>query len=392
MTAMPAGDSPFDADGHPSVEAISECTEGVLRPDHADAVRAHLASCDPCSETHEALGEIRELLGRTPHPRLSADVSGRIDAALAAESLLAAELPDITPEELAALEGDASDSAVARLIAEAEARAAEESRLPVDPEWTRALLESGLPAPERPAPQPPSPDEETSAADLSPEPWAEASPSADASYGEAPNTEESRPGQTTGPRAHTGPAPTAPRDGRPPRSPRRVRRTRVGVLAGAGLAVAAAVTGVVVSNLQAPASSGNSASAGAHGSTPPSSTGGLATLTAAGLPGEVRQMLAATAPSNGAMQPHTAAGDGSGNGSSPTPPTTAPGCVTSATGRTGTPLAVEPASYRDGSGGGSSLPVYVVVYPAASPSAVDAYVVPSSCSGGVLLHRRLTRP
>jgi hypothetical protein len=418
MTAMPTGDSPFDADGHPSVEAISEYTEELLRPDHAERVGAHLADCAPCTETHTALGEIRDLLGRSSAPRLPADVSGRIDAALAAESLLAAELPDITPEELTALEGADEDSAVTGLIAAEEARAAEESDLPIDPAWVRALIGSGLPAPEQPQPgqerQPTAPqdDPQSGTADHPDEPSRPVEPGEDDRR--EPTGPRREAGSAAGPPPRPAGSPSGPRDGRPPRGPRRFRRGRVGLLAGAGLAVAAAVIGVVVSSLPRPAPSGGASSAAVRASGPGGSGGSAGSgtqapaVTAAGIPQVVTQMLSDSAapstPSNGAMQPHTAAGGGStgstggtaGTRSAPataaTPATTPPGCVLAATGRTGTPLAVEPFSYRGDSAAGGPVPVYVVVYSSDSAAAVDAYVVPASCSGGVLLHREVTRP
>ncbi|GGO86234.1 anti-sigma factor family protein [Wenjunlia tyrosinilytica] len=83
---------------HPEVEEISALTEGVLPQDRTDEVRAHLFGCELCADVRDSLEEIRGLLGRLPGPpQMPADVAGRIDAALAAETLLAATSP--TPGE-----------------------------------------------------------------------------------------------------------------------------------------------------------------------------------------------------------------------------------------------------------------------------------------------------
>ncbi|MCD0482196.1 hypothetical protein LO771_07155 [Streptacidiphilus sp. ASG 303] len=74
---------------HPAVEEIADLTEDLLPPQDADAVRAHLDGCAECADTRDALLEIRSLLGDSGTPRMPADVAGRIDAALAAEALLA---------------------------------------------------------------------------------------------------------------------------------------------------------------------------------------------------------------------------------------------------------------------------------------------------------------
>ncbi|MFJ3667953.1 anti-sigma factor family protein [Streptomyces sp. NPDC090106] len=87
--------STTDMTGHPDVEEISDLTEGLLDPSRSTDVRRHLDACELCADVHASLEEIRGLLGSVPGaPRMPDDVAGRIDAALAAEALLGATLPD----------------------------------------------------------------------------------------------------------------------------------------------------------------------------------------------------------------------------------------------------------------------------------------------------------
>ncbi|MBT2446457.1 hypothetical protein J7F03_05035 [Streptomyces sp. ISL-43] len=79
---------------HPDVSEISELTEGLLSPSRTAEVRSHLGDCALCADVRASLEEIRSLLGTLPGPaRMPADISGRIDAALAAEALLDATTP-----------------------------------------------------------------------------------------------------------------------------------------------------------------------------------------------------------------------------------------------------------------------------------------------------------
>ncbi|MBT2466365.1 hypothetical protein J7E97_00415 [Streptomyces sp. ISL-66] len=79
---------------HPDVSEISELTEGLLSPARTAEVRGHLGACALCADVRDSLDEIRALLGTLPGPaRMPADISGRIDAALAAEALLDATTP-----------------------------------------------------------------------------------------------------------------------------------------------------------------------------------------------------------------------------------------------------------------------------------------------------------
>ncbi|KOG38711.1 anti-sigma factor family protein [Streptomyces decoyicus] len=79
---------------HPEVSEISDLTDGLLSPSRSADVREHLVGCPLCDDVYASLEEIRALLGTLPGPvRMPADVSGRIDAALAAEALLDATAP-----------------------------------------------------------------------------------------------------------------------------------------------------------------------------------------------------------------------------------------------------------------------------------------------------------
>ncbi|QQM42104.1 anti-sigma factor family protein [Streptomyces liliifuscus] len=87
--------STTDTAGHPDVEEISDLTEGLLPPTRTADVRRHLDVCTLCADVYDSLEEIRSLLGTLPGPpRMPDDVVGRIDAALAAEALLNATVPE----------------------------------------------------------------------------------------------------------------------------------------------------------------------------------------------------------------------------------------------------------------------------------------------------------
>ncbi|MEW2630233.1 hypothetical protein AB0903_00860 [Streptomyces sp. NPDC048389] len=78
-----------DTTQHPDVSEISDLTEGILAASRTEEVRRHLDDCVLCSDVQTSLEEIRGLLGTLPGPpRMPAEIAGRIDAALAAETLL----------------------------------------------------------------------------------------------------------------------------------------------------------------------------------------------------------------------------------------------------------------------------------------------------------------
>ncbi|MFD3570168.1 hypothetical protein [Streptomyces sp. NPDC058667] len=84
-----------DTTQHPDVSEISDLTEGLLSPSRSAVVRRHLDICPLCADVRTSLEQIRGLLGTLPGPpRMPAEIAGRIDAALAAEALLAATTPE----------------------------------------------------------------------------------------------------------------------------------------------------------------------------------------------------------------------------------------------------------------------------------------------------------
>ncbi|MCP9958205.1 anti-sigma factor family protein [Streptomyces sudanensis] len=90
--------STADTTRHPDVSEISDLTEGILPPSRTADVRRHLDRCDLCADVYDSLKEIRGLLGTLPDPtHMPADVAERIEAALAAETLLNATSPDDAP-------------------------------------------------------------------------------------------------------------------------------------------------------------------------------------------------------------------------------------------------------------------------------------------------------
>ncbi|MCP2313163.1 anti-sigma factor family protein [Kitasatospora paracochleata] len=102
MTPHPPS-SDRQPDDHPDIDVLADLTEDLLPAERAAEVRAHLADCPDCAETHAALAEVSRLLGDTEPPAMPEDIAARIDAALAAESAARAavtpapERPATTP-------------------------------------------------------------------------------------------------------------------------------------------------------------------------------------------------------------------------------------------------------------------------------------------------------
>ncbi|WP_320781455.1 hypothetical protein [Streptomyces sp. CRN 30] len=94
--------STTDTAGHPEVTELSDLVEGLLAPSRSTDVRRHLDECTLCADVHASLEEIRGLLGTLPGaPPMPAEIAGRIDAALAAEALLSAAVPDAGSTKIA---------------------------------------------------------------------------------------------------------------------------------------------------------------------------------------------------------------------------------------------------------------------------------------------------
>jgi len=73
--------------GHIDVDVLSDLVEGLLSASRAAELAPHLAECDACRDTLDALREIRDLLGAQPVEPMPADVAARIDGALALAAL-----------------------------------------------------------------------------------------------------------------------------------------------------------------------------------------------------------------------------------------------------------------------------------------------------------------
>ncbi|UNZ18410.1 hypothetical protein [Streptomyces sp. 891-h] len=102
--------TPFPHDAHPEVTEISAFSEGILPVERQAALRDHLVDCELCAEVYASLAELSETLGTLPGPdRMPDDVACRIDAALAAESLLSTAAEGETGHE-----ADRSDGVVSR--------------------------------------------------------------------------------------------------------------------------------------------------------------------------------------------------------------------------------------------------------------------------------------
>lgn len=288
--------------GHPDVSEISELAEGLLSPSRTAEVRRHLGDCPLCADVRASLEEIRALLGTLPGPaRMPVDISGRIDAALAAEALLDSTTPH----------GDSG---------------------PGHPDREA----SGTHSPDVSRETPPGPLGESGA--LRPS------------------------GHPAGP---TGPG-------------RRRARRRIAL---AGGLLAACAAGVMVFGLMSGDRPAQDASARSDASAARSGSG-TPEYTAQGLPGMVRELLAAGGRGDKAAeegnktlgvendppaQPSLAPADGL--------ELQAPACVQEATGRTETPLGFEPGTYK-----GQDVFLIVLPHPG-DRAAVDAYLVGSACVG-----------
>jgi anti-sigma factor RsiW len=70
---------------HPSRDVLADAAEGLLEPDEADVVDAHLAGCARCRAETAAFAEVGTILAGAPVPTMPADVARRLGVAVAAE-------------------------------------------------------------------------------------------------------------------------------------------------------------------------------------------------------------------------------------------------------------------------------------------------------------------
>ena len=70
---------------HPSRDVLADAAEGLLEPDDAAVVDAHLAGCDRCRAETAAFSEVGTILAGAPAPTMPADVARRLGVAVAAE-------------------------------------------------------------------------------------------------------------------------------------------------------------------------------------------------------------------------------------------------------------------------------------------------------------------
>jgi hypothetical protein len=73
-------------DEHLSLDELAEFDEGLLDPERASEVQAHLDSCAECRALLASITSTRELLANLPEEEMPADVIARLDRALAEDS------------------------------------------------------------------------------------------------------------------------------------------------------------------------------------------------------------------------------------------------------------------------------------------------------------------
>jgi anti-sigma factor RsiW len=70
---------------HPSRDILADAAEGLLQPDDAATVDAHLAGCSDCRAELAAFSEVSTVLATAPVPTMPPGVAGRLRDVLAAE-------------------------------------------------------------------------------------------------------------------------------------------------------------------------------------------------------------------------------------------------------------------------------------------------------------------
>ncbi|MER6915268.1 hypothetical protein ABT354_26645 [Streptomyces sp. NPDC000594] len=315
--------STADSTQHPDVSEISDLTEGLLPPARSTELRQHLDACELCADVRASLEEIRGLLGTLPGAsRMPADVAERIDAALAAEALLASTAPDTAP---ATAHGTAPATAPGDVSRE---------------------TSPAVPVAE------PSPARETAPGPLVP---AQSVPSPESHSAERPASD--RPAGHT--RGAAGP-------GRRPRA-RRGRRALSAVLAVAAI-------GVSVLLIQSFTGTESPQRPNTTDQTVTTPLGATTEFSGSRLEDHVRALASPSSP----VPPRTR--DGSGfhtHELGPSPlkgATTAPPCVERATGRTDPPLGVEAGTYR-----GTDAFLFVYTDPT-DPDQLLALVIGAECT------------
>lgn len=80
---------------HVALDDLADIAVGLVEPEHAAAIEAHLSACDSCRTQADALGQVSARLAAEPRPVMPPDVFARLQSAVAAES--AARTPRVAP-------------------------------------------------------------------------------------------------------------------------------------------------------------------------------------------------------------------------------------------------------------------------------------------------------
>lgn len=80
---------------HLDYEALAELAEGLLDDRRAASAGAHLDDCAQCRSRAAEIADVSRILAESPVPPMPAGLAGRIDAALAAESMQAATVTSL---------------------------------------------------------------------------------------------------------------------------------------------------------------------------------------------------------------------------------------------------------------------------------------------------------